>query len=208
DPQLTSRCRDVGITLTTTYGMTETSGGCVFDGRPLDGVEVRIDDADSRVCISGPMLAQGYRDGDDRAFDGHWLRTNDRGSWIEGLVSIDGRLDDIVSLNGVNVNLAAVQERVDQHPGIEASLIVVTVGESNDAETTDEPRIAMVYVGEPIDHEELRAWISTTLGAIACPTVLRRVDTLTQTLTGKVDRHATAASAGLRIGTSRKEGAA
>ncbi|MEE3089377.1 MAG: hypothetical protein VX327_06830, partial [Actinomycetota bacterium] len=99
-------------------------------------------------------------------------------------------------------------ERVDQHPGIEASLIVVTVGESNDAETTDEPRIAMVYVGEPIDHEELRAWISTTLGAIACPTVLRRVDTLTQTLTGKVDRHATAASAGLRIGTSRKEGAA
>ena len=208
DPQLTSRCRDAGITLTTTYGMTETSGGCVFDGRPLDGVEVRIDDADSRVSISGPMLAQGYRDGDDRAFDGHWLRTNDRGSWRDGLISIDGRLDDIVSLHGVNVDLAAVQERVDQHPGIEASLIIVTVGESSDAETTDGPRIAMVYVGDPLDHEELRAWISPTLGAIACPTVLRRVDTLTRTLTGKVDRHATAASAGLRIGKSRKEGAA
>ncbi|NDA60227.1 MAG: AMP-dependent synthetase, partial [Actinobacteria bacterium] len=208
DPQLTSRCRDAGITLTTTYGMTETSGGCVFDGRPLDGVEVRIDDADSRVCISGPMLAQGYRDGDDRAFDGHWLRTNDRGSWMNGRVSIDGRLDDIVSLHGVNVDLAAVQERVDQHPGIEASLIVVTVGESSDAETTDGPRIAMVYVGDPLDHEELRAWISPTLGAIACPTVLRQVDTLTRTLTGKVDRHATAASAGLRIGTPGKEGAA
>ena len=59
--------------------MTETSGGCVFDGRPLDGVEVRIDDADSRVCISGPMLAQGIET-ERRAFDGHWLRTNDRGS--------------------------------------------------------------------------------------------------------------------------------
>ena len=208
DPQLTSHCRDAGITLTTTYGMTETSGGCVFDGRPLDDVEVRIDEADSRVYISGPMLAQGYRDGDDRAFDGHWLRTNDRGSWRDGLISIDGRLDDIVSLHGVNVDLAAVQERVDQHPGIEASLIVVTVGESNDAETTDGPRIAMVYVGDPLDHEELRAWISPTLGAIACPTVLRRVDTLTRTLTGKVDRHANAASAGLRIAPSRKEGTA
>ena len=208
DPQLTSHCRDAGITLTTTYGMTETSGGCVFDGRPLDGVEVRIDDADSRVCISGPMLAQGYRDGDDRAFDGHWLRTNDRGSWIDGLVSIDGRLDDIVSIHGVNVDLAAVQERVDQHPGIEASLIVATLGESSDPDTADGPRIAMVYVGEPIDHVELRAWISPTLGPVACPTVLRRVDTLTRTLTGKVDRQATAASAGLRIGTSRKEGAA
>jgi O-succinylbenzoic acid--CoA ligase len=208
DPQLMSRCRDAGITLTTTYGMTETSGGCVFDGCPLDGVEVRIDDADSRVCISGPMLAQGYRDGDDRAFDGHWLRTNDRGSWIDGRVSIDGRLDDIVSIHGVNVDLAAVQERVDQHPGIEASLIALTISESGDPDTTDGPRIAMVYVGEPVDHEELRAWISPTLGAIACPAVLRRVDTLTRTLTGKVDRHATAASAGLRIRTPGKEGAA
>ena len=169
---------------------------------------MRIDDADSRVCISGPMLAQGYRDGDDRAFDGHWLRTNDRGSWIDGLVSIDGRLDDIVSIHGVNVDLAAVQERVDQHPGIEASLIALTIGESSDLDTTDGPRIAMVYVGEPVDPEELRAWISPTLGVIACPTVLRRVVTLTRTLTGKIDRQATAASAGLRIGTSRKEGAA
>ena len=208
DPQLTNHCQDAGVTLTTTYGMTETSGGCVFDGRPLDGVEVHIDDADSRVCISGPMLAHGYRDGDDRAFDGHWLRTNDRGTCVDGRVSIDGRLDDIVSIHGVNVDLAAVQERVDQHPGIEASLIVATVGESSDPHTTDESRIAMVYVGEPVDHEELRAWISPTLGAIACPTVTRRVDTLTRTLTGKVDRQATAAAVGLRIGTSRKDGAA
>jgi O-succinylbenzoic acid--CoA ligase len=154
------------------------------------------------------MLAQGYRDGDNRAFDGHWLRTNDRGTWKDGLVSIDGRLDDIVSLHGVNVDLAAVQERVDQHPRIEASLIVPTFGQSSDADTTDEPRIAMIYVGGSVDHEELRAWISPTLGAIACPTVIRRVDTLTRTLTGKVDRQATAASAGLGIGTSRKEGAA
>ena len=112
-----------------------------------------------------------------------------------------------MSIHGVNVDLAAIQERVDQHLGIEASLIVPTIGESSDDDTTDEPRIAMVYVGEPVDHDELRAWISPTLGAIACPTVIRRVDTLTRTLTGKVDRQATAASAGLRIGTSRKEGA-
>ena len=113
-----------------------------------------------------------------------------------------------MSIHGVNVDLAAVQERVDQYPGIEASLIALTIGESSDPDTTDGPRIAMVYVGDPVDHQELRAWISPTLGAIACPSVLRRVDTLTRTLTGKVDRHATAAAAGLRIGTSRKEGAA
>jgi O-succinylbenzoic acid--CoA ligase len=56
---LLDRARDADVRVVTTYGMTETCGGCVYDGRPLDGVTV---DADGGVLrIRGPVVASGYR---------------------------------------------------------------------------------------------------------------------------------------------------
>ena len=57
---------DLPPNVVTTYGMTETGSGVVYDGRPLDGVDVRIDD-DGEILLRGPMLLRCYRDGSDPA---------------------------------------------------------------------------------------------------------------------------------------------
>ena len=66
-----------GPNVVTTYGMTETGSGVVYDGVPLDGVEVRI--VDGEVQVRGPMLLRCYRDGDDPNTTGGWLPTGDAG---------------------------------------------------------------------------------------------------------------------------------
>ena len=68
-PTLLARAHDAGVRAVTTYGMTETCGGCVYDGSPLAGVRVDLD-AEGRVLIGGPVLATGFLDrvGEDRIF--------------------------------------------------------------------------------------------------------------------------------------------
>ncbi len=87
----------------TTYGLTETGSGCVYDGRPLDGVEIRIDGTGA-VHLRGPMLLRGYRDG-ARPFDADgWFRTGDIGAWKEeGRLFIQGREGDLIITGGENV---------------------------------------------------------------------------------------------------------
>ena len=86
----------------TTYGMTETGSGVVYDGRPLDGVEVRID-AGGQIHLRGPMLLRAYRDGTDALADG-WLATGDIGRWLDdGRLHVDGRRGDLIITGGENV---------------------------------------------------------------------------------------------------------
>jgi O-succinylbenzoic acid--CoA ligase len=110
DPQVRADAERAGVPVVQTYGMSETCGGCVYDGVPLDGVEVRIDGDD--VLLRGPMLFDGY-EGDPRrtaaAFRDGWLVTNDLGHWAEdGRLRIDGRVDDVVISGGVKVPAQAV----------------------------------------------------------------------------------------------------
>ena len=110
DPQVRADAERAGVPVVQTYGMSETCGGCVYDGVPLDGVEVRIDGDD--VLVRGPMLFDGY-EGDPRrtaaAFRDGWLVTNDLGHWAEdGRLRIDGRVDDVVISGGVKVPAQAV----------------------------------------------------------------------------------------------------
>src|ERR1035437_7032074 len=58
-PALLDKAEQAGIRVVRTYGMSETSGGCVYDGVPLNGVDVRI--SDGRVLLGGSPLALGYR---------------------------------------------------------------------------------------------------------------------------------------------------
>lgn len=184
-PQAASDCEAAGISITTTYGMTETSGGCVLGGVSLPGVDVRLDEADGRIFISGPMLAQGYRDGSNEAFAGGWLRTQDRGRWVDGRLQVLGRLDDVVLINGVNVDLVAIEDRASDHPAID-SAIAVAVVEDTDA------RIHLVYIGDSIDLTQARDWIARTLGSPARPSEIHRVESFETTTSGKVDRRRTA----------------
>ena len=132
DPALLARAQELGITVVTTYGMSETGGGCVYDGRPLDGVELAIQDPDAdgagRILLSGPVLAEGYlRDSDEADPDpdgtgraregfrdtgaGRVLVTSDRGRLRpDGRLEVLGRLDDVIITGGVKVEPRYVEE--------------------------------------------------------------------------------------------------
>ncbi|MCW2830264.1 MAG: AMP-dependent synthetase, partial [Aeromicrobium sp.] len=106
-PELLDALADVPVVRT--YGMSETCGGCVYDGVPLDGVQVRIDEA-GQVQIAGSMLFDGYVDAEATALvlrDG-WFSTADLGEIADGVLHVTGRVDDVVISGGVNIALPAV----------------------------------------------------------------------------------------------------
>ncbi|MDO5499224.1 MAG: AMP-binding protein [Propionibacteriaceae bacterium] len=121
DPSVLETARSAGLRIVTTYGMSETSGGCVYDGHPLDGVEVHLA-GDGRVSISGPVLFSGYRLRPDLTAEvliGDRLRTRDRAVWdgdpcAGARLHVMGRIDDIVISGGVNVDLAEVEQALQQ----------------------------------------------------------------------------------------------
>jgi len=108
-PGLLQAARAAGVPVVTTYGMTETCGGCVYDGLPLDGVRVAIRDeagapaGDGRIWIGGPVLFTGYRRGAPAPGDG-WFRTGDLGSFDRsGRLRVRGRADDVINTGGHKV---------------------------------------------------------------------------------------------------------
>ena len=106
DPACAPRRRRAGIRIVQTYGMSETCGGCVYDGLPLDGVEVRIGD-DGEVLLRGPMLFDGYEGEPERTAavlrDG-WFHTDDLGELDDdGRLRVTGRRDDVIISGGVKV---------------------------------------------------------------------------------------------------------
>lgn len=107
---LLAAARDADVTVVRAYGMSETCGGCVYDGKAIDGVQVRID-AGGQVQIAGDVLFDGYADADLTASvlrDG-WFATADLGEIDDdGLLRIVGRVDDVVLSGGVNIALPAV----------------------------------------------------------------------------------------------------
>ncbi len=126
-PEVRIEAEGRGIRVVQTYGMSETCGGCVYDGRPLAGVEVRIG-ADDEVLLRGPMLFDGYENDPERTErvlrDG-WFHTSDTGSVGEdGRLRVTGRLDDVVISGGVKVPAAAVEQMLVTHPAVASAFVV------------------------------------------------------------------------------------
>lgn len=127
DPGLRERAEAAGIPVVATYGSSETAGGCVYDGHPLDGVAVKID-AGGRILLGGPTIFDGY-DGDPeltaRTLVDGWFRTNDAGRLDEdGRLQVLGRIDDVVISGGVKVPLPAVSRRLREHPEIDQAEVL------------------------------------------------------------------------------------
>lgn len=100
-----------------TYGLTETGGGVVHDGWPLEGVDVRADD-DGQLHVRGPMLLRCYRDGIDPK-DGHgWLPTGDLGRVVEGRVEVHGRMSNVIVTGGEKVRPEDVERVLGSHPDV------------------------------------------------------------------------------------------
>lgn len=177
---LLDRARRAGLRVVTTYGMSETCGGCVYDGVPLDGVRVHLD-AEDRVQLDGPMLFSGYRlrpDLTSAARTDRGLRTADRGRWTEGRLEILGRVDDVVIVGGHNVDLAAVEAALPPD--------TVVVGVPDPEWGT---AVVAVTTGG-VDLGTLQESARGRLAEHALPRDLARVDTLPRTSSGKIDRPA------------------
>ncbi|MTD14485.1 AMP-binding protein [Nakamurella sp. YIM 132087] len=134
-PALQERARAAGIRLRTTYGMTETCGGCVYDGVPLDGVAIDLagggTGSGGLIGISGPVLARGYRGRPaDPAFEPgppRTFRTADLGAWAgDGTLHVQGRADDVIITGGIKIAPALVEAALAGLPGV-AEVVVVGV---------------------------------------------------------------------------------
>lgn len=121
DEGLIGRARERGVEVSVTYGMTETSGGVVYDGVPLPGVGIDLDD-DGRISIASPTLMSGYRFDDGATagalVDGRFV-TQDRGVWDEdGRLRVLERLDRTIITGGKNVSPGEVEEALLAHPEV------------------------------------------------------------------------------------------
>lgn len=126
DPAMLARARAAGIRTVTTYGMTETCGGCVYDGAPLPGVTATLG-ATGAITLTGPMVARGYRGRPaDPAFAAPGsFRTSDAGEiGGEGTLLVLGRLDDMIISGGVNIAPVAVETAIRALPGVADALVV------------------------------------------------------------------------------------
>lgn len=129
DQDLLADARAAGVTVVTTYGMSETCGGCVYDGVPLLGVQVRTEG--ERILLGGPVLADGYVGAPELTAsrfvtdaDGRWFVTDDRGVCRDGRLVVLGRLDDVIVTGGHKVDPADVEAALRSIPTIEDALVV------------------------------------------------------------------------------------
>jgi O-succinylbenzoic acid--CoA ligase len=189
------RAQDAGVRVVRTYGSTETSGGCVYDGRPLGGVSVRI--AEGEVLVSGPVLADGYlgdRAATESAFihddDGRrWYRTGDAGLIEDDVLRVRGRIDNVIVSGGVNVSLDRVERIVRTIPGLESAVVVgVPDARWGEASVVVVPRGEALRRSESVQLAEAREAVSAEIGAHARPTRLVLVDDLALLPSGKPDR--------------------
>ena len=185
-PQLVARAIELGLNLTRTYGSSETSGGCVYDGVPIGTAQARIDNG--QVELAGPMLAEGYL-GDpgrtDSAFhdaDGtRWYRTGDTGEITDGVLTVTGRLDGILISGGVKVSLEAIERVVRAVDGLADAVAVrapsVTWGE-----------VPVVFSTGALPLDDLRSIVAAALGPASAPAAIVRVAAIPQLSSGKPDR--------------------
>jgi o-succinylbenzoate---CoA ligase len=183
------------IPVVRTYGMSETAGGCVYDGLPLDGVRMRIDDG--RVALGGATLAKGYRNpiDPDPFVEPGWFRTDDVGAVDDsGSLTVLGRVDDAISTGGLTVLPQLVEAAVASHEAV-AECVVFGV----DDERLGQRVVAAVVVTPGCAAPtvtDIRAHVATTLDVTAAPREIHVVDDIPRRGIGKVDRRALTARFG------------
>jgi O-succinylbenzoic acid--CoA ligase len=188
------RASAAGVSVVRTYGMSETAGGCVYDGVALDGVRVRIDErsatsSQGRVVLGGATLAKGYRNPvrPDPFVEPGWFRTDDIGAVDDsGVLRVLGRVDDAISTGGLTVLPQLVEAALATHPAV-AECAVFGVAD----ERLGQRVVAAVVVApsaQPPTLAELRAHVAQILDLTAAPRDLQILNELPRHGIGKVDR--------------------
>lgn len=131
---LLTEAKDFGVRVVTTYGMSETAGGCVYDGRPLDVSLVQLEDG-GRIRLGGATLAAGYLGEPgltELAFETDdsgqpWFRTDDVGHLDDlGELTVDGRIDDVINTGGLKVVPRHVEEALTRLDTVAEAVVVGT----------------------------------------------------------------------------------
>lgn len=171
-----------GIRVVTTYGATETCGGCIYDDRPFDGVTVDfVGDDPGRIVISGPTVARRYRDGGDELAERRWL-SNDLGRWRLGHLELLGRVDDLVKVGGSMIALPLIARQLKALSGARDIAVLAR----DDAEWGHVPVVFAVGCDAP--DPTLRQFAAAALGRGSIPMDIVRVDALPLLPNGKLDR--------------------
>ena len=168
----------------TTYGMTETGSGVVYEGVPLDDVEVDIT-PDGEIRLRAPMLLRCYRDGTAPLDADGWFATGDLGVWLpDGQLHIAGRRGDLIITGGENVWPEAVETALADHPGV-ADVMVRGV---DDPEWGQLVEALIVPIGDPPTLDSIRAHVKAHHPAYMAPKRLSFVESLPRTSLGKLRR--------------------
>jgi O-succinylbenzoic acid--CoA ligase len=170
--ELLKTAKTLGINVVVSYGMTETCGGCVYDGVPLEGVSLRIAQ-DGRLEISGPILAEDV---------GTWLKTNDLAEIEEdGKLEILGRKDRVIISGGLKLALDRVEHLGSEVKGV-TEITATALEDSKWGE-----RVGIAYVGSPEVADDIANRLAELLGPIGKPVRVIRVDKVPKLATGKND---------------------
>ncbi len=184
---LAERAAAAGVRVVRTYGMSETAGGCVYDGVPLDGVSVRIDD--SRIVLGGPTVAKGYRNpvSPDPFAEPGWFRTDDLGTVDDsGVLRVLGRVDDAISTGGLTVLPQLVESALAGHPAIGECAVFGVADERLGQRVV--AAVVLTPGSAPPGLVELRAHVAQTMDATAAPREIHIVGELPRRGIGKIDR--------------------
>jgi len=183
---LLDRALELGLNVTRTYGSSETSGGCVYDGIPIGDTFMRL--VEGEIELGGPTLARGYLNDAERTRRtfyeddaGRWYRTNDSGLITDGVLSVTGRLDDVIVSGGIKVSLTAVERVVRSLPDLHDA-VVVRQADDRWGE------VPVVFSTTAVSLETLREAVGSQLGVAARPAEVVHVDVIPLLPSGKPDR--------------------
>lgn len=191
--ELRQRAHDLGVLLKRSYGMTETSGGCVYDGVEIGDTRVRI--RAGEVQLAGSTLALGYvgdpaltadRYLEETGRDGRrtrWYRTGDAGELLGGMLTVTGRLDRVLVSGGVNVSLDRIEQVARQHAGWEESLAIAMPH----PEWGERPSLVVEIRENAVPFDGVRAAIKEQLGAAAAPEWATEIEEIPRLPGGKPD---------------------
>lgn len=178
------------LQIVTTYGMSETAGGCVYDGVPLDGVRALLDKA-RHITLAGPVIARGYRHGTklaDNPFMAGKFRTSDVGTMADGVLQVVGRSDHLINTGGEKVAPAIVEAAMRELPGV-ADVTVVGVPDTEWGEIV----AVLVVAATPLNLDDVRRELAGRVPSAALPRKLVMADEIPRMGIGKLDREAAVA---------------
>lgn len=170
------------VNVVSTYGATETGSGIVYNGRPLEGVDIRIA-ADGEILVRGPMLMRGYRDGTTSIDSEGWLHTDDEGMTLpDGRLHVVGRRGDVIVTGGQKVWPDPVETLLrDIVPDGDTCIIGLEDPEWGE-------RVVMVTTQRGVDLDSVRSDLRATLPPYCAPREIRVVDEIPRTALGKIRR--------------------